>query len=81
MMLQYRNLEPATMHFRLKAERVFVWENRDQVPFNQPYAVKIISDEPISVSAARYVYGLRGLDEWGMHVHCSLYGVPGPITR
>ncbi len=80
MTLQYRNLEPATLHFTVQAERVWVWENRGQVASNQPYAVRITSDEPISVCAARYVYGLRGLDEWGMHVHCSLYGVPGPIT-
>ena len=80
MTLQYRYLDPVTLRFTVEAERVFVWENREQVPCNQPYAAKIVSNQPISVSAVRYVYGLRGLDEWGMHVHCSLYGVPGPIT-
>ena len=80
MTLQYRHLEPATLRFSVRAERVFVWENRGNVPYNQPYAVKIVSSEPISTAAVRYVYGVRGLDEWGMQVHCSVYGVPGPVT-
>jgi hypothetical protein len=80
MTLQYRNLEPATMHFTVKAERVFAWDNLDKVPYNQPYAVKVLSSDPISASAVRYIYGLRGLDEWGMTVHCAMYGVPGPIA-
>jgi hypothetical protein len=81
MTLQYRHLAPTTLNFTVKAERVFVWQNMEQILFNHPYAVKIISSEPISASAVRYVYGLRGLDEWGMQVHCAMYGVPGPITE
>jgi hypothetical protein len=79
--LRYRNLDSTTMHFTVKAERVSVWNNLDKVPYNQPYAVKILSSEPISTSAVRYIYGLRGLDEWGMQVHCAMYGVPGPIIE
>ena len=57
----------------------FVWKNMDNVVNNQPYAAKIVSTEPVSASAVRYVYGLRGLEEWGMQVHSSMYGVPGPV--
>jgi hypothetical protein len=81
MTLRYRELEPTTMHFTVSAERVFVWENMEKIPNNQPYAVKIVSSEPISTAGVRYIYGLRGLDEWGMQVHCHMYGVPGPITE
>jgi hypothetical protein len=80
MTLQYRHLEPTSVHLTVQAERVSVWKNVGNVPYNQPYAAKIISTEPVSASAVRYVYGLHGLEEWGMQVHCSMYGVPGPIT-
>jgi hypothetical protein len=80
MTLQFRRLEPKTLHFTVNAERVFVWNNLEKVPYNEPYAVKIVSSEPISASAVRYIYGLCGFEEWGMTVHCAMYGVPGPIT-
>lgn len=72
--------EPLVLHLTVKAERVFAWSNLDQVPCNRPYAARIMSSEPISASAVRYICGLRGLDEWGMQVRCAMYGVPGPIT-
>jgi hypothetical protein len=79
MTLQFRTREQTTMHFTVKAERMFIWENIEKVPHNRPYGVKIVSSESISTSAVRYVYGLHGLEEWGMQVHCAMWGVPGPL--
>jgi len=80
MTLQFRGGEQTTLHFTVKSERVFVWENVDKVPYNKGFGVKIVSSEPISTAAVRYIYGLSGLDEWGMQAHCAMWGVPGPIT-
>jgi len=79
MTLRFTQHEQTTLRFAVPAERVLVWDNLDKVPFNRGYGVKIVADQPISTSAVRYIYGLRGVDEWGMHVHCAMYGVPGPI--
>ncbi len=79
MTLLYRNLEPETRHFTISAERVWVWSNFEQVPFNQPYATRLVASAPVSASIVRYNYGLDGFDDWGMTVHCAMYGVPGPI--
>ncbi len=78
---RYRKLEHTTMHVTIPAERVWQWENKDKVPFNQSYSLKIVSSEPVSAAEVRYIYGLRGLDEWGMTVHCAMYGVPGPFPE
>lgn len=81
MTLQFRSGERTTFHIGIGSERVVVWDNLDKVPYNKGYGVKLVATAPISAAAVRYIYGLRGLDEWGMQVHCAMWGVPGPITE
>lgn len=80
MLLRFHEIEDMKFHFTVPAERVFVWENIDKVPYHKGYTVKISSSEPVSCSSLRFIYGLRGLDEWGMNVHVTQWGVPGPIV-
>ena len=80
MMLQYRNLDPMPVHLTVPAERVLVWENRGKVARNEPYAVHVTSSLPVAANACRYVYGLKGIEEWGQQVHHCIFGVPGPIV-
>lgn len=79
MTLQYRNLEHVTLDFTAPAERLLKWSTFEKLPPCEPFGVKIESDQPIATSYVRYIYGLKGLDEWGMHVHFALAGTPGPI--
>lgn len=79
MIIQYRSKEPVTRHVTLKAERVWVWDNLGQVDWVHGYTVRALASEPIAVEAIRYIYGLTGLDEWGMTVHCAMYAIPGPV--
>lgn len=81
MTLQFRNMEHATFHLKVPAERVRVWCNYEKIPYNQPYGVKIVATEPITTSSVRYIYGLNGFEEWGLKAHCAMYPVPGPITE
>lgn len=78
--LQYRNLDMQTVSLQVDPERLGSWSTLDQLPPCEPFGVKIVSDQPIATSYVRYVYGLQGLDEWGMHVHFALAGTPGPIV-
>ncbi len=68
-----------TLDFTAPAERLFKWSTFEKLPACEPFGVKIESDLPIATSDVRYIYGLRGLDEWGMHVHFALAGTPGRI--
>ncbi len=77
MTLQYRNLDHVTLDFTIPAERVFKWSTLDKLPPCEAFGVKIESDQPIATSYVRYIYGLHGVDEWGMHVHFALAGTPG----
>lgn len=79
MTLQYRNLEHTTFHLAVPAHRVYVWCNYEKIPYNQPYGVKVVSTEPISTSSTRYIYGLNGFEEWGLHTHCGMPAEPGPM--
>jgi hypothetical protein len=81
MVLRFHDIEDMKLHFTVAGERVFVWENIDKVPFNKGYTVKVNASQPISSSSIRYIYGLGGLDEWGMNVHVTQWAVPGPITE
>jgi hypothetical protein len=81
MTLRYRYLEHTTFHLRVPAERLYVWRNFEKIPYNQPYAVKVVSTEPISTSSTRFIYGLNGFEEWGLHTHCAMPAEPGPITK
>jgi hypothetical protein len=81
MTLQYRYLEHTTFHLRVPAERLFVWRNFEKIPYNQPYGVKVVSSEPIATSSTRFIYGLHGFDQWGLHTHCGMPPEPGPITE
>lgn len=80
MKLLFRNLEPTTLHFIVSAGRCIHWCNYENIPYHQPYAVKVVSSEPVAASSARYIYGLNGLDEWGINLHCGMPAEPGPYT-
>jgi len=78
--LQFRDLEPTTLRLAVPAKRVAVWCNYEQVPFNQPYGVTVVSTEPISTTSVRYIYALSGFAEWGLNLHAAMPAEPGPIT-
>ena len=80
MTLRFRNTDHITIHLTVPAERVRVWNNYERIPSNEPYAVKIISSEPIATSSVRFIYGLHGFEEWGLKARCAQYPKPGPIT-
>jgi hypothetical protein len=77
MIIRYRRKEPEGHKILLKAERVWVWDNMDQVEPVHGYTIFIESSTPIAVEAVRNIYGLRGLDEWGLTVHCAMYAISG----
>lgn len=77
--LQYRNIDKQTIKIIVNPERLAFWNTLDQLPPCEPFGVKIMADQPIATSYVRYIYGLQGIDEWGMHVHFALAGSPGPI--
>ncbi len=77
--LQYQRRKHETQKVLLRGERMWVWENFEKVDYNANYTVKIVSPKPVAASAVRYIYGLNGLDEWGVQVHCAMFGVPGEI--
>lgn len=79
MTLQYRNLDHAMLEFVVPTERLLKWSTFEKLPACEPFGVKIESDQPIATSYVRYIYGLKGLQEWGMHVHFALAGTPGEI--
>ncbi|MGQ9683453.1 MAG: hypothetical protein ACUVX9_13005 [Anaerolineae bacterium] len=80
MTLQFRRLEPMTFHLKVPARRLLAWCNWGKIPYNQPYGVKVASTEPIATTSVRYIYGLRGFDEWGIQLHCAMPAKPGPWT-
>jgi hypothetical protein len=77
MTLQYRNLPHTAMEFTLPPQRLFKWETQDRLPPCEPFGVKLEAEKPIATSYVRCIYGLRGKDEWGQHVHFALAGTPG----
>jgi hypothetical protein len=81
MTLQYRFIEHTTFHLRVPAERVYVWCNYEKIPYNQAYGVKVVSTEPISTASTRFIYGVNGLEEWGLTPHTGMPAEPGPITE
>ncbi len=81
MVLRFRDLPWQTMRFTIPPERVWAWNNLDQVPYCKNYTLKVVSTEPVSLSATRYIYDLTGFEPWGMTVHGSMYGIPGPVTE
>ncbi len=70
-----------TQRWTLKAERVLVWSNLEQVPYCVPFTARVYSSEPITTTAVRYIYGLRGFDEWGLQPHMDLWAIPGPLPE
>jgi hypothetical protein len=56
---------------------VLVWNNFDQVDFNENYTIQFRTNLPVAASAVRYIYDLTGLEAWGLQVHCTMLGVPG----
>ncbi len=80
MTLQYRHLDHATVLLSVPARRVAVWCNYEQVPYNQPYGVKLLSTEPIATTSVRYIYGLNGFADWGLNLHFGMPAEPGSIT-
>jgi len=81
MRLRFHEIDDMHFVFNVPAERLFVWENIDRVPYNKGYAVKVTSSGPISCSSIRFIYGLRGLEEWGVNIHVAQWAVPGPVTE
>jgi hypothetical protein len=78
--LQYQRRVHETQRVLLRGERMWVWENLGKVDYNANYTVKVVSPKPVTASAVRYIYGLNGLDEWGVQVHCAMFGVPGEVA-
>jgi hypothetical protein len=81
MVLQYRELEHATLRFRVPAQRLFTWSNYGKVPENQPYGVKVAATAPITTCATRYLYDPAGPAAKGIFVRAGMAAVPGPITE
>lgn len=81
MMIHYRRREPDIQRITLPAERVWVWDNLGKVEPVHGYTIYVKASEPIAVEAVRNLYGLRGLEEWGLTVHCSMYAIPGPVPE
>jgi len=78
--LQYRDLPHATLTWEVAARRLLTWSNYEQVPANQPYAARITSNQPVTVSAVRYMYDPQGLAAKGIFVRAGMAAIPGPIT-
>jgi hypothetical protein len=74
--LHYRNLEPDSITLEIPAQRLLTWTPEGHVPVCEPFGVSIHSDCPIATSYVRYIYGLHGIGEWGMHVHFAQAGTP-----
>lgn len=74
-----REGQKEVLHFQLPAERVMVWNNYEKIPPCQAYTAEIRSNEPITTTAIRYIYGLHGLEEWGLQAHMPLWALPGPL--
>jgi hypothetical protein len=81
MTLRFRRIEHITFHLTVPAEREFVWCNYEKIPYHQPYAVKVVSTEPIATTSTRMIYGLNGFEDWGLTTHCAMPAEPGPITE
>jgi hypothetical protein len=81
LILQFRNLEPQTIHLEVPAGRVSIWRNDGQIPYNQPYGVTILASLPIATTSARYIYSLEGFSDWGINLHCGMPPQVGPITE
>jgi hypothetical protein len=77
MTIRYRRKEPELHSILLKAERVWVWDNLGQVEPVHGYTIFVKSNAPIAVEAVRNIYGLTGLDEWGLTVHCAMFAIAG----
>ena len=80
MTLRFRNIEHVTFHLQVPAQRVLTWCNFEKIPYVQPYAAKVMSDEPVFTTSTRYIYGLTGFEEWGVYTHCAMPAKPGPYT-
>lgn len=81
MMIHYRKQPPVIRRVTLPAQRVWVWDNLGAVEPVHGYTVYVTAGEPIVVEAVRNLYGLTGLDAWGMTVHCAMYAIPGPVPE
>ncbi|MGQ9683454.1 MAG: hypothetical protein ACUVX9_13010 [Anaerolineae bacterium] len=79
MTIEYRRTPHEVRHIKIGAERVWVWDNLNDVHYCNGYAIRTRSSAPIAVQAVRYLYGLNGLHEWGLTVHCAMHGIPGPV--
>ncbi len=75
MIFQYQRRAHVTERVLLRGERMFVWDNFEKVDYNANYTIKFVSPKPIAASAVRYIYGLDGFDDWGIQVHCAMFGV------
>lgn len=80
MIIRYRQKEPDVRKIVLSAERVWVWDNLGQVEPVHGYTVFVNASQPIAVEAVRNLYGLTGLQEWGLVVHCAMYAISGPVS-
>lgn len=80
MLIEYRRSEHELLHFTLPAERNFVWDNLGKVHFHNGYAIRTKTSASIHASAVRNLYGLTGIGEWGLTVHCAMHGIPGEIS-
>lgn len=63
----------------VEGERVKLISNHGLVKLNQPYGIKFTSTLPVVIQSERLIYGLNSIEEWGLHMHNSRPGVPGPI--
>jgi hypothetical protein len=79
--IMYHHREHDGLIIHIPAERIFVWNNMDKVGFKENYTIKVVSNQPVTASAVRYIYGLHGIDEWGIQVHNAMLGIPGEFTN
>lgn len=81
LIIQYHHKPYTTHHIILQAEHLYVWDNYEKVDFVQNYTLRALSSAPITASAVRLLYGLKGLQEWGTVVHCAMHGIPGAVLQ
>jgi hypothetical protein len=65
--------------FAVAGRRVLMFDNYDWYKQTIGGGARFVSDIPVLVESERMIYGLKGLDEWGAHIHCPRPGTPAPL--
>ncbi len=80
MTLQFRSRKKMVILIAIPAGRCISWCNYEIVPYNEAYGVKVTASLPVAAASARYIYSLKGFEDWGINFHCGMPAEPGPIV-